>query len=115
MFNKNIFLKAVQFTLLSGAAISSVSFAAQAAGNETQAEVERIEVTGSRIRRSQMEGANPVQLLGKLEIEKMGLSSIGEALQTLTASAGDASNTQNNNGSDGATRFSLRGMVSKEH
>jgi len=110
MYQKNRILKAIQYTLLSGAAISAVPFAVQAAENEPQAEVERIEVTGSRIRRSQMEGANPVQLLGKLEIEKMGLSSVGEVLQTLTASAGAASNTQNNNGSDGATRFSLRGI-----
>ena len=88
MYQKNRILKAIQFTLLGGAAMSAVPFAVQAAENERQAEVERIEVTGSRIRRSQMEGANPVQLLGKLEIEKMGLSSVGEVLQTLTASAG---------------------------
>lgn len=80
---------------------------------ESAEEVERISVTGSRIKRAEMEGANPVQVLEMADMEKMGLSSVGDILQTLTSSAGAASNTQNNNGSDGATRFSLRGIGSQ--
>ncbi len=110
MYKHNKILTAIKLSLLTAASLGLAPTIVHAAEAESQATVERIEVTGSRIRRSQLEGANPVQLVGKEEIDKMGLASVGEVLQTLTASAGAASNTQNNNGSDGATRFSLRGI-----
>ena len=46
-------------------AISSLSFISiNIQAEEGAGEVERIEVTGSRIKRADMEGANPVQIIG---------------------------------------------------
>lgn len=73
-------------------------------------QVERIEVTGSRIKQTDIEGANPITVIGKPEIEKLSVTNVGDLLQNLPVSAGAGNNSQSNNGSDGSIRFSLRGL-----
>lgn len=58
-------------------------------------ELDRVEVTGSRIKRAEVEGQVPVQTLTRTEIERTGLTSIGEVLQQLTGS-GSALNAKFN-------------------
>ena len=43
-------------------------------------DLDRVEVTGSRIKRAEMEGRVPVQTLSREDIERTGLTSIGEVL-----------------------------------
>jgi iron complex outermembrane recepter protein len=52
-----------------------------AAAQETQ----RIEITGSAVRRIQAEGALPVQILRREEIERTGATSVSELIQSLPA------------------------------
>lgn len=52
-----------------------VSLIAQAA-DDAQAKVERIEVTGSRIKRTDIEGPSPVQSLSKDDIANMGFDNL---------------------------------------
>jgi outer membrane receptor protein involved in Fe transport len=73
--------------------------------------VEKIEVTGSRIRRTDIEGANPVTVMSRVDIEKFGVTSIGDVLQAIP-SAGSAINTNNNNGGNGTTTINIRGIGS---
>lgn len=47
--------------------------------------LERVEITGSNIRRVDAETASPVQVITKQEIDQVGKASIAEYLQTLTA------------------------------
>jgi iron complex outermembrane receptor protein len=56
-------------------------------------ELERIEVTGSRIKRTELEGNAPVLTIDRKDIEQTGLSTIGDILQELTTS-GSSLNTQ---------------------
>ncbi|MXZ73863.1 MAG: TonB-dependent receptor plug domain-containing protein [Gemmatimonadetes bacterium] len=70
---------------------------------------EEVTVTGSRIRGEAAESTAPVVILAKTEIQEKGLASIGDVLQTLTVQS-NAINTQANNGGDGSTRISLRGL-----
>ena len=72
--------------------------------------VEEVMVTGSRIQRADLEGANPVTVLSREELVGSGELSIGDILQNLPSSAGGAVNTGVNNGGSGAVRFSLRGL-----
>ncbi|MDD9949538.1 MAG: TonB-dependent receptor [candidate division Zixibacteria bacterium] len=72
---------------------------------------EEVTVTGSRIRGEAAESTAPVVILAKTEIQEKGLASIGDVLQTLTVQS-NAINTQANNGGDGSTRISLRGLGS---
>lgn len=73
--------------------------------------LDTIEVTGSRIRRTDFESAQPVLILTRKDIERTGLTSIGDLLQKLPA-AGTALGTTVNNGGSGAVEVDLRNLTS---
>jgi len=76
------------------------------------ANLDRIEVTGSRIRRVDAENASPVITLDRAAIEKTGKLTIGDLVQELPAIAGAATNpTVNNGGGTGASTVDLRGLA----
>ena len=58
-------------------------------------ELERVEVTGSRIKRAESEGQAPVLTLEREDIQATGLLSVGDIIQQITAS-GSALNTKFN-------------------
>ncbi len=70
-----------------------------------------LQVTGSRLRRTDFETAQPVLVLTRQDIERTGLTSIGDILQNLPQ-AGAAINTAFNNGGDGSTEIDLRNLGS---
>jgi iron complex outermembrane receptor protein len=102
---------AVRFALTAGVAASFVNAPAFAADDDDSTKLDRVEVTGSRIKRTQLEGAMPVTSVTREDIDKTGLASIGDLLQELP-SAGSALNTNFNNGGDGSTRVDLRNLGS---
>lgn len=113
MFINSKLAKSVKLACAFGAA-SSIGFTGAVNAQETEeaAEaVEKIEVTGSRIRRTDIEGANPVTVMSRVDIEKFGITSIGDVLQAIP-SAGSAINTNNNNGGNGTTTINIRGIGS---
>ncbi|WOT04066.1 TonB-dependent receptor domain-containing protein [Shewanella youngdeokensis] len=112
MFKNKLLANSVRLALVSGA-MSAAFTAPTVFAAEEEATVERIEVTGSRIKRTDMEGANPVTVIDAAAIEKMSVTNVGDLLQNLSSSAGAAVNTQTNNGGDSSTRFSLRGIGSE--
>ncbi|NVJ59678.1 MAG: TonB-dependent receptor [Gammaproteobacteria bacterium] len=79
------------------------------AAEEEGATSEKVVITGSRIRRTDVEGANPVVVLDRQAIEATGKASVGDILQDLPA-AGSAINTVFNNGGDGSTEVDLRNL-----
>jgi outer membrane receptor protein involved in Fe transport len=83
-----------------------VKFDVQLAPDELQ---EEVIVTGSRIPRPEVATAAPVTVVGRNQIETAGRASIGDILQQLP-SQGNATNTQVNNGGEGATRINLRNL-----
>lgn len=91
----------------SSLAATSVAFAQ----SETQT-LEKIEVTGSRIKRVDIETSQPVFSVSREDIQAQGLTSIGDVIQNLT-SQGSSLNTAYNNGGNGETRVSLRGLGSE--
>ena len=71
-------------------------------------------VTGSRIRRVDLETSNPVVTIGREAIQRSGKLTVGDLVQELPAIAGNASNPQvNNEGGDGGSYVSLRGLSDK--
>ena len=111
MFTNSKLAQSVKLACAFGA-VSSVGFALPAAAQEPAAEeVERVEITGSRIKRADIEGANPVMVMDAVQIERFGVTSIGDVLQSLPA-AGSAINTNNNNGGNGSTTVNIRGLGS---
>lgn len=75
--------------------------------NEQDEEV--IVITGSTIERKEFTTPAPVSVLSKEELDASGMVSIGEVLQNLPSQS-NAINVQFNNGGDGSTRISLRGL-----
>jgi len=112
MYSNSKLAKAVRLAMIIGAG-STAAFSSQSFAEEEGANVERIEVTGSRIKRTDMEGAAPVTVISSDDILKMGVTNVGDMLQNLTSSAGAAINTAVNNGGDGSIQFSLRGLGSQ--
>jgi outer membrane receptor for ferrienterochelin and colicin len=66
-------------------------------------------VTGSRIRRKDLTTPAPVTVITREQMVTSGRVSLGDFLQTLPEQ-GNATNTQVNNGGNGATRIALRGL-----
>ena len=113
MFTNSKLAKSVKLACAFGAA-STIGFTGAVNAQETEEAadaVEKIEVTGSRIRRTDIEGANPVTVMSRVDIEKFGITSIGDVLQAIP-SAGSAINTNNNNGGNGTTTINIRGICS---
>ena len=74
-------------------------------------QLDAIEVTGSRIKRTDYETYQPILSIDRKTIERTGLTNIGELLQDLPGT-GSAINTQFNNGGTGATEIDLRNLGS---
>ena len=82
------------------------------AADDAAESIEKIQVTGSRIKRSDMENASPVTIIGADDIKAMGATSIDSVLQKMTATGGAMTNPGINNGSGGNARIDLRGLGS---
>jgi len=83
--------------------------------------LEAVVVTGSLIRRVDVETASPVVTLDRASISNSGKPVLGDVLQQMPAISGNATNPQNNSngggvasplleGGNGASRVSLRGL-----
>ena len=103
------YLSLLAVALLCLPATGAFAQEAQEPDDEVDFVMEEVTVTGSRIRGEAAQSTAPVIILAKTQIQETGLASIGDVLQTLTVQS-NAINTQANNGGDGSTRISLRGL-----
>jgi outer membrane receptor protein involved in Fe transport len=111
--HKNILAKSVRFALIGGATAAAFTVPTVFAADEDGAKVERISVTGSRIKRADMETASPVSTIDAQAILATGATSIDGILQSMTAAGGAMTNPGINNGSGGNARVNLRGLGSE--
>ena len=75
--------------------------------------VQRVEITGSNIKRAQVETASPVQVITRAEISRGGATSLTEVLTTVSANIGGVSENRSNGFSAGAQGLNLRGIGSQ--
>ncbi|WP_048442028.1 TonB-dependent receptor [Caenimonas sp. SL110] len=82
------------------------------AQTSTGSTLQRVEVTGSNIRRTDTETASPVQVITKEEIDQSGKGTVAEYLQTLTSDGQGSVPFTYGRGFSGATSsgISLRGL-----
>lgn len=116
--NRNELLRAVRYALYMGTAaavgLTAAPAFAQDEGSDKGETLETIVVTGSRIRRVDLETSSPVFVIDKSAIEKTGKLTIGDLLQEAPSIAGAATNPGvNNGGGAGASTVSLRGLGSQ--
>lgn len=120
MSNRNLLRHAIRATLACGMATSLFAGPAAVAQDQDQnatstTELKRVEVTGSKIKRTSIEQAQPVVVINQQMIKETGLTTIGQVLQKLTSS-GAALNTLANDGGNftftggGQTNMDLRNL-----
>jgi len=101
-------MKSMHFTVVAGAV---AALAGPALAQETQ----RIEITGSSIKRIDAETALPVQVITRQDIQKSGATNVEQLMQSISAAT--SSGAIMANGASGATTgsissISLRGLTS---
>ena len=123
--NKNPITRAIQAaTIMSVASLTAFSAIAdqETASIERQTQtsnansaqdqdLERITVTGSHIKRLDIEGPSPLEIITSADIQALGLDTMTEVLQSLTANNGSMqTNLDNGSTSRSATTVNLRGI-----
>jgi outer membrane receptor protein involved in Fe transport len=92
------------------AGLVSTSYSLQA---QEKSDVERIQITGSKIKRTDIETASPVSVITSADISISGISNVEDLLQEMSFSAGVAGNATNaywTNGGYGTAQVNLRGL-----
>ncbi len=101
---------AIKRALVIGVASSAVLTTTHVFAYEEDNNFERIEVTGSRINRTDVETASPVTVISSEYIMQSGYQSVEEILSTQPSAAGMSLGSTSNNGSGGSATVNLRGM-----
>ncbi len=84
------------------------------AQDDEAVQLDKVEVTGTRIRRVDIETASPVFVIDRSAIESSGVATLGQLLQEMPTIAGAATNPSvNNGGGTGISTVSLRGLGSE--
>ncbi|EIW89162.1 TonB-dependent receptor [Alishewanella agri BL06] len=113
MYSNNKLSKAVRLAIAFGAASA---FAGAAVAQEAQqeeeesAKVERIEVTGSRIKRTDLEGALPVTVIDREMIDMSGQLSVSDLLRGTTFNSTGSFRPQSGSSAQGTASINLRGL-----
>jgi iron complex outermembrane receptor protein len=96
---------------LAGAVVMQPAYAQVIANSKTsEAAPERMEITGSRIKRTDLEGASPVTVITSQDIALSGFSSVEEILQAGIGNAGRSVEGNESSWTQGANTINLRGM-----
>lgn len=112
MYNNSKIAKSIRLALMLGAAsTASVSTSAFSAEEGADEQVERIQVTGSRIKRSEFESSSPISVFDDKQIMASGVASVDEFLKDIPSFSGFQMGASTNNGSDtGQKKIDLRGL-----
>ncbi|SFD11641.1 TonB-dependent receptor [Pseudoalteromonas denitrificans] len=98
---------------LSISSLMTISFSAMSIEDEKLEEVERIEVTGSRIKRTDMEGAVPVTIITAEDIQASGVVDIAGLLRQSTFAGNGSTINVSNNSWGNHSSTGLRGLGSE--
>ncbi|CAM3318564.1 TonB-dependent receptor [Shewanella violacea] len=109
--SKKSFSFVAKLSLISTALLSVIN-GANAAEATQVAEIERIQITGSSIKRTDMEGALPVTTFSEEDIAKTGVTSVPELMQQIPAMQGFTVGAQSVGAGNGSQTASLRDLGS---
>ncbi len=86
---------------------------ATATESEDAVDLTKIQVTGSRLTRAAIEGALPVSVINRADIETSGFSSVGELLRNTTFNSQGAFRAQSGSSAQSLVAVDLRGLGSE--
>ena len=113
MSNFNQLSGAIRFALLAGAASTFAAVPAFAQESEDDAAtLDTIEVTGSRVKRADIEGALPVTVISRQQIDASGDVSVAEFLRDTTFNSTGSFRPQSGSSAQSGAEISLRGLGS---
>ncbi len=99
---------------IAAAVAAALANAALDAAAQTPQKVEKIEVTGSNIKRVEQEGPAPVQVITREQIERTGANTVAEVIRNLPSnSTGSYDETFTGSFARGSAGVSLRGLGQK--
>jgi iron complex outermembrane receptor protein len=115
--SRNPLYQAVQYALLPSALagfalVSNPVLAQEASDDEDTADLDRVQVTGSRLSRLEIEGAAPVTVLDREDIEHTGFTDLGDFLRQMPSITGNPLGTFSNNPgfTSGRSTVDIRGL-----
>lgn len=101
-------------TIILGAGISSSLLMASGVYAQQPQRVEKIEVTGSNIKRVDTETVAPVEIITREQIERSGVPTVAEVIRNIpSAATGSFNESFSNSFAPGASGVSLRGLGQK--
>lgn len=110
MHKNNLLTKSVRFALIGGVAATALNVPLVMAADEASADkVERIQVTGSRIKRTDIETSSPITVMDATEIKQSGYDRVEDVLNQLPQVEA-AETAFLSNGATGTATVDLRGL-----
>jgi len=114
MYTNNKLAKSIRLALMFGGASLALSGAAVAQeaqdGEEAEKAQERIQVTGSRIKRTDMEGSVPVTVIDREAIDLSGDMSVSDIIRNTTFNSAGSFRPQSGSSAQGVAQVDLRGL-----
>lgn len=111
MYKNNLLSNSVRYALLGGLAAATLNAPAVLAA-EDGAKVERIEVTGSRIKRSDLEGASPVTTISSEDMKMEGNLTVADALRNSNLNTFGSFSERSGSSAQSQATIDLRGAGS---
>lgn len=109
--------KSIRLALMFGATATAMTGVAQAQQQDeeeaAEERVERIQVTGSRIQRTDMEGALPVTVIDREAIELSGEISAADLIRNTTFNSAGSFRPQSGSSAQGVSSVNMRGIGSE--
>lgn len=111
MLKHNLLANSVRLALISGVAVAAFT-APVALAAEDGAKVERIEVTGSRIKRTDLEGASPVTTITTEDMKVEGNFTVADALRNSNLNSFGSFSERSGSSAQSQATIDLRGAGS---
>ncbi len=109
---KLISLAVMQVIASAACSLAAVPVMAQQVDSDAQEQPQRVEITGSNIRRTDAETPSPVQVITAEDLKKSGQTSVAQVLQNLTSNGqGSVSSSSPWSWTPGGSGISLHGLT----
>ena len=110
--NRNPLAKAINYALGAGMIASLAMTAAPVAAqdDEEAADLDRVQVTGSRIKRTDIEGALPITVIDREAIELSGESNAADLIRNIPFNTSGSFRPQSGSSAQAVSTVSLRGL-----
>ncbi|GGX51282.1 TonB-dependent receptor [Undibacterium squillarum] len=106
-------LAGIGFCTMTTTAFAQEVKAKEESKKNDNAPVQRVEITGSNIKRVNIETASPVQVISKEELVRGGATSLNDVLRGVSANIGGIDENRTNGFTAGAAGLNLRGIGSQ--